>query len=155
MPAPKGNKFAEGNPGGGRSSEFDPKMLKQAEKACLAGFTDVELAELLGVTEVTINNWKQDHEEFRLVLKRAKETFDTDNVEQALLKSALGFKRIIEKPTKDGVVACYEEIPPNPTSLIFWLKNRRREYWKDKQELEHSGNVQVTPAINFILPEKK
>jgi hypothetical protein len=49
-PAPKGNKFAVGNKGGGRHSQFDPKFIRRAELACRAGFTDKELAELFDVS---------------------------------------------------------------------------------------------------------
>jgi len=31
--------------------------------------------------------------------------------------------------------------PPDATSMIFWLKNRQPKQWRDKQELEHSGEV--------------
>jgi hypothetical protein len=34
-------------------------------------------------------------------------------------------------------------IPPDPTSMIFWLKNRRPESWRDKTEVEHSGGVKL------------
>jgi hypothetical protein len=36
-----------------------------------------------------------------------------------------------------------EHHAPDTTAAIFWLKNRRREEWRDKQEVEHSGNVRV------------
>jgi hypothetical protein len=29
--------------------------------------------------------------------------------------------------------------PPDPTSMIFWLKNRQPQDWRDKQEHEHTG----------------
>jgi len=31
--------------------------------------------------------------------------------------------------------------PPNTTALIFWLKNRKPDQWRDKQEHEHSGQI--------------
>lgn len=138
MPAPKGNQYAKGNPGGGAQSMYTPKMLKQVEMACRAGFTDAEIADLLGVTEQTINNWKHEQEEFGLVLKKAKADYDDGIVEHALRKRALGFHRTVERTTKDGVVACMEEVPPDTTACIFWLKNRKPKEWRDKQELEHS-----------------
>jgi hypothetical protein len=49
MAAPKGNKFAVGNKGGGRHSQFDLKFISRAELAGRAGFTDRELAQLFGV----------------------------------------------------------------------------------------------------------
>ena len=37
-------------------------------------------------------------------------------------------------------------IPPDTTAQIFWLKNRKREAWRDKQEVEHSG--EMTQKVN-------
>jgi hypothetical protein len=31
------------------------------------------------------------------------------------------------------------------TALIFWLKNRRPQDWRDKRETQLSGNVQTVP----------
>ena len=33
--------------------------------------------------------------------------------------------------------------PPDTTAGIFWLKNRKPAEWRDKQEVEHSGNVTI------------
>jgi len=38
---------------------------------------------------------------------------------------------------------CDEELPPDPTSMIFYLKNRRPDRWRDKQEVEHKGDLIV------------
>jgi len=48
-----------------------------------------------------------------------------------------------------------EEVPPDTTACIFWLKNRRSSKWKDKQELEHSGELKLAPALEIIDPKKK
>jgi hypothetical protein len=54
MAAPKGNKFAKGNKGGGGPTAYKPHYATQAIKACQAGFTDRELGVLFGVSEATI-----------------------------------------------------------------------------------------------------
>jgi hypothetical protein len=36
-----------------------------------------------------------------------------------------------------------EHVPPNPTSIIFWLKNRRPDRWRDKHDVETSGEVRA------------
>lgn len=43
-----------------------------------------------------------------------------------------------------------KEVVPDTTAQIFWLKNRKPEKWRDKQDVEHSGtitnkNVDLTP----------
>lgn len=51
-------------PGPGRPSVYDPSMAEQARKLALLGLTDAEIAEFFGVTEQTINNWKDEHPAF-------------------------------------------------------------------------------------------
>lgn len=34
-----------------------------------------------------------------------------------------------------------KEIAPDTTAQIFWLKNRKPAKWRDKQEIEHSGEM--------------
>lgn len=40
---------------------------------------------------------------------------------------------LVERKTKD--------IAPDTTAQIFWLKNRKPKEWRDKQEVEVSGNI--------------
>ncbi len=54
---------------------------------------------------------------------------------------------------KDGNIteAPYtERYPPDTAACIFWLKNRQPDKWKDKQDLEHSGEVLWTPTLKII-----
>src|SRR5829696_6320666 len=82
MPAPKGNQNAKGNRGG-RRTLYKPAYAAQAAKACQAGFTDQELADLFGVAVSTISAWKAEHVEFSDALKAGKAEAD-DRVERAL-----------------------------------------------------------------------
>jgi hypothetical protein len=34
-----------------------------------------------------------------------------------------------------------KEVQPDTTAEIFWLKNRKPETWRDKKDIEHSGNI--------------
>jgi hypothetical protein len=147
MPAPKGNQNAKGNKGGGAPTKYEPKFAKMAEKACQAGFTDLELADLLGVSVRTINAWKVVHLEFAAALKVGKAVAD-ERVERSLFARANGYEHdevdirvvsgeIIQTPIR-------KFYPPDTTAAIFWLKNRKPAEWRDKQEVEHSGGVTVT-----------
>ena len=42
-----------------------------------------------------------------------------------------------------------KEVPPDTTALIFWLKNRQPQKWRDKQQVEHSTD---TDFVFNILP---
>lgn len=144
MPAPKGNKHALGNPGGGRPSLYKREYANAARELCLLGATDEELAKAFDVNESTINDWKQKHIEFTQALKEGKEIADS-RVASRLYERALGYEHDSEeiKVVNGEVVRIpvKKVYPPDPTSSIFWLKNRQKDKWRDKQEVEHSGHI--------------
>ena len=90
------------------------------------GLTDAQIAENMGIGISTFYEWKNKFAEFAEVLKRTKEVVDRE-VENALYKAAC-----------EG----------NITAQIFWLKNRRPYYWRDKRETELSGNGKLNFAWN-------
>lgn len=66
-------------------------------------------------------------------------------VENALRKRALGYTIEIaeQKVTKDGDVVDLKKdvhIPSDTPAAVFWLKNRNREEWSDKQQIEVTGD---------------
>ena len=76
-------------------------------------------------------------------LKDGKDERD-ERVEKSLLERATGYSHEAVKIfcDKDGHIteAPYtERYPPDPTSMIFWLKNRQPQKWRDKQEHELTG----------------
>lgn len=46
-----------------------------------------------------------------------------------------------------------KEVIPDTTAQIFWLKNRKPNEWRDKQQVEHSGGI--TNTINEMTPEER
>ena len=136
----------------GRPTKYNPKLLPQIQKAYEAGFTDKEVATLLGVSEATINAWKPLHPEFLESLKAGKDKHD-DEVEASLAMAAKGFEYTYETDVKiDNEIVKMEVrkyYPPNPVSGIFWLKNRRPDKWRDKQEHEIKGELALKATIGF------
>src|ERR1700688_2397973 len=90
MGTPKKKRRA-GNPG-----VFRPTHISRARLACEAGFTDRELSDLFGVSEMTLNRWKLDHPEFALALKNGKYVSD-ERVERNLYTRATGYSFDSEK----------------------------------------------------------
>lgn len=43
-----------------------------------------------------------------------------------------------------------KEVLPDTTAQIFWLKNRRPDRWRDKQDIEHSGQIGGVTIVNDI-----
>lgn len=130
-----------------RPEKWKDDFARIAKHAAELGATDREIAEMLGVSERTLNNWKHAHPELVDALKVGKETAD-DRVEQSLYRRALGYSHdAVKIMTVDGSVVherYVEHYPPDTTAAIFWLKNRRKEQWRDKHEHEHTGGLTVT-----------
>jgi hypothetical protein len=126
----------------GRPTEYQEQYVEQAAKLCALGATDADLADFFKVSIRTIERWRSVHPEFCRAVKEGKEEAD-DRVERSLYHRAVGYTfdavkifqhqgQVIEAPFR-------EHVPPDTTAAIFWLKNRRKDEWRDKQEVEHSG----------------
>lgn len=83
------------------------------------GLTDDEIAEKLGISRDRFYYYKKHFSDFSDALKENKEYADLQ-VEQALFKAAM-----------DG----------NVTAMIFWLKNRKGNSWREKPELATEDNT--------------
>jgi len=110
----------------GRPTAYKPEYAETVLKLCLLGATDAEIGDFYGVSEQTINTWKKKHPDFLESIKSGKQKADA-NVATSLYQTAI-----------DG----------NTTAQIFWLKNRRAKEWRDKQEIEHSGSVDIADRMN-------
>lgn len=159
MPAPKGNQNAKGNPGGGRPSSYKSIYAEQARMACEAGFTDLEISKLFGVSEHTINAWKLEHIEFCSALKVGKAPAD-DRVVRSLYNRAVGYsyeavKIFMPAGAKEPVYAPYiEHVPPDVTAGIYWTKNRLRAEWRDKpDDAPQDGTLRIIVTGGFPLPD--
>lgn len=77
------------------------------------GLTNEQIAQNIGINPKTLYDWKNKESKIRNILKDAREVVDYQ-VENALLKNAL-----------EG----------NVTAQIFWLKNRKKNEWREKIEV--------------------
>ena len=92
----------------------------------------------IGIT--TLERWKKYYPEFRGALKVSKDVFD-DKIERSLAQRAIGYSHPAVKAfvTRDGKIVEHhyiEHYPPDPTSMIWWLKNRRPDRWRDAQHID-------------------
>lgn len=130
----------------GRPSKFkkiDPAII---ELLARSGYTDVEMAAILGVTERTWNNWKKKNEVFFQSLKDNKGIAD-GRIVASLFQRAEGYSHPEDKIFlgKDGapvVVHTTKHYPPDTAACIYWLKNRRSSEWKERREFtpDDDGN---------------
>ena len=138
----------------GRPTNYHPKYCDIVRAALRLHFdmTDVDIAELFGVATSTLYNWQIAHPEFLEAIKEGKEGSNR-SVAQSLYHRAMGYSHpdvalhVIKDATgqqqivKTSIVKNY---PPDTTAAIFWLKNRASKSWRDKQEVEHTGNMTVS-----------
>lgn len=131
----------------GRPSQFNKKIQDRIKALALKGFTDKEICKAIDVPERTFNNWKKKYHDFWQSLKDWKAEADA-KVERSLYERAQGYSHPEDKIfCNNGEIIVQPTIkhyPPDPTSMIFWLKNRQPEKWRDKQEMNISGNLDIT-----------
>lgn len=112
------------------------------------GLTDEQIAKNMGIRTSTFYEWKKKFPEITEALKKGKEVIDRE-VENKLYQRAVGYeyketKKIVDADGKKRIEEVTKQVPPDTTAQIFWLKNRKPDTWRDKQNIEHSGGVGVT-----------
>lgn len=140
----------------GRPPVYKPEFAQQAAKLCQLGATDHELAQFFEVDTRTIYRWKNSHPEFCQAVIAGKENAD-ERVERALFNRAVGYTFESEKVFQyQGVIVradTLEHVAPDPGAAMNWLKNRRPDKWRDKQEHEHTGpgGASLVPVVNVTV----
>lgn len=115
------------------------------------GLTDEQIAKNMGVASSTYYKWQLDHAEIAEALKKGKAPVDIE-VEDALLKRAKGYdyEEVITEVYGDGkkhVKKIKKHMPPDVGAIVFWLKNRKRNLWRDRPE---NDGENVEP-VNIII----
>jgi hypothetical protein len=118
-------------PRAGRPSKYEPEFCQVAEATLALGYSEAVLAGELDVCVDTITEWKKQHPEFSASVKAGR------------AKGA--------KVWEDRLIKLAEKNEGNATGIIFGLKNRQPEAWKDKTETEHSGEVGVRKIEREIV----
>lgn len=112
------------------------------------GLNDEQITDKLGISLSTFYDWQNKFPQFSEAIKDGKAPVDTE-VENALLKSALGYYVTVRKPIKlktkrqlTGKGTIEEEhieyaeeqvyIQPQVVAQLFWLKNRKPAQWREK-----------------------
>ena len=117
------------------------------------GLTDEQIAANVGISVRTLYRWKQQYCQICHALKKGKDTADRE-IENALFKRAKGYDFTETRVKKKGGVVVEEtvitkHIPCDTTAQIFWLKNRKPEYW--------GGGFRFTEEndddVHFYLPD--
>ena len=125
----------------GRPSKKPTISLEKVEKLASYGLIDKQIAAILDIGEVTLNEYKKTWPEFLKSLKRGKEKADAQVV-KSLYQRATGYEheeiQLFQYKGQIIPAKVIKHYAPDPVSMIFWLKNRQPDEWRDKQELEHT-----------------
>lgn len=127
-------------------------------KLCLLGAVDVELADFFQISVPTLHAWRKAYPEFLKSGQKGKLQADAEMASK-LYHRGLGYSHPEEKVfCSDGEIVTYETVrhyPPDTAAAFIWLKNRRPDLWRDRQEVTgpDGGPVNNTPptlVINFF-----
>lgn len=108
---------------------LEPEALALLKGWARDGLRDEEIADRMRISASTLYEWKKKYPEISEALKEGKEVADY-RVEDALYAAAL-----------DG----------NITAIIFWLKNRQRDKWRDKPDAQESAKEDA--SVTIYLPD--
>lgn len=157
-------------------SQYDLKVVPNMEliqKWARCGVSNEEIRKNLGIGKTTWYKYVNEHIELSELLKKTREIVDAE-VENALLKKALGFRVTVKKTfkvknieyNKQGKKIKEEEelktvddelyFPPDLGAQCFWLKNRNPEEWRDKRaEVVEEGEEEAVIQLTKVEEEEE
>lgn len=118
------------------------RIVLLAEK----GLTNKEICQSIDIQQGTLYRWLNEKKELSDALKRAKEKPDLE-VEGALYRRAIGYEYTEvhgvpdPKDNSKTIVSrvIRKQMPGDVTAQIFWLKNRKKEVWRDTYRMQNEG----------------
>lgn len=136
------------------TKEFQDLAIKLAAK----GYLDKEICEYCDLSIHTFYKWKQKNPDFADALMKAKHKIN-QKIEAQAYKRAMGYM-VTETKTITAINEAGEEevirieksnkhIPSDTKILTMLLKNRMPEKYRDKQEIELSGEFAANVNINL------
>jgi len=143
---------------GEKNSKYKPEYDELVYNYCLLGATDKRIADFFDVTEQTVNNWKNDHPSFFESMSAGKIQADAV-VARALFKRATGYigKKTVTASFQGeigDIQEVDEHIQPDITAIMFWLRNRQPEVWRNNPEpTDDDGGEKKAFNITFNVRE--
>lgn len=113
----------------GRPSKYDPAFCDRVIELGREGASFAEMALELDIAYSTFDVWKNDNAEFSEAVKKAERL------------SQGWWEREGRKATFGGIDGF------NATSFIFNMKNRFKQDWRDKTEVEHDITAEAAVAL--------
>ena len=144
----------------GRKTKYDERYhVPWAHSLAMMGKTSDEIAAEPGVARSTIYGWMGAHPEFSDAIKHGKAVADAKVVESLYAKACGEAVRVTKRkrdvldPNKGKVTlteVAEEHLPPDTTAMIFWLKNRQPELWRDKPAVDDTDSTVLKAAKELV-----
>jgi len=150
----------------GAQSTYDPALVPRTLELAKLGLTQEQMAHAFGIVHGTFVKWLNTHQELRDAYEEGK-YYHNHAIELTLLQRAVGFDypevRTRKMVDVHGRKSEYTEttikkVLPDVTALIFWLKNRDPERWRDVHKSFIDANIDLnlnkTLKLETLTPEQ-
>jgi len=139
----------------GAPTKYNGELMPQFAKfMCQRGATMAELAQAFNIANCTLYDWINRYPELHDAVQVGVDVFNP-RVERALAERAIGFFVTLREAHTDEkgrtVPAQRQYFPPDPTSMIFFLKNRMKEKYRDVHKVD--GELRVLKTSEDLLIE--
>lgn len=126
----------------------------------IKGATNEEIAQAFGISTRTFIRWRREHESLDKAVTEGKDIADS-KVEKSLYQRALGYKvtdaeKIVDLDLQTGeqksmrVKTVEKNIVPDTMAIMYWLNNRRRTQWSQRQEVALSAGDDSEDVVIYL-----
>lgn len=135
----------------GPASAFKPEQYGLVRRLCMLGGTNEELASVLEISPSTFSEWMAKFPAFKAAVREGRAVADA-SVAEKLFERAIGYQKpaVHFSSSPDGgaePIDYTEHYPPDTRACTFWLRNRRRDLWRERVEHEHHGSAEMLAAL--------
>jgi len=142
---------------GGAKTLYKEEFVERAHDMTLLGATNEDLARVFGVNTTTIWKWRKAHPRFENAIREGKEYADA-KVTKSLFQRAMGYtvpEQVVKVVSGEIVTVNIEKnYPPETLAIIFWLKNRRPDLWRDRVEQNTNVKISKTDPLDELTVEE-
>ena len=147
-----------------QASAYNEKYhVDWAWSLALKGATDEEIAEAFHISVRTLHRWKKTHSELLTALEEGKDVADA-KVKRSLYQRAVGYEakevtQIIEQDPATGTQrvsktqVTTKRIVPDTMACMYWLNNRSKGEFSQRQEVTLGGSVRTSPMEKLTEDE--
>lgn len=147
-----------------QASAYNEKYhVDWAWSLALKGATDEEIAEAFHISVRTLHRWKKTHPELLTALEEGKDVADA-KVKRSLYQRAVGYEakevtQIIEQDPATGTQwvsktqVTTKHIVPDTMACMYWLNNRSKGEFSQRQEVTLGGSVKTSPMEKLTEEE--